>query len=408
MDPRLCILCRGARYLCGKAYCPILAKSLTLIKVSRVIESTEVEGSSPPSIFVGRIGYPKVLVGPATPPEHGNTAIYDLPEMWLDKPLEQIIAMRSSLIIARKPIEVTDIESRFVQALHELVLSLRPIDLEIVLEKPPRPRILFSDYEPPMGPRAPIKTFRIVGSGSSLRIVERVYSDTDLRAREAVIELYRHGVPVTHIQRMFSIGALGRGRSRRLVPTRWAITAVDSVISEYLIQKVRDLPELNRVMLFVRKVRGNLFAAILLPGRWSFEWMEAWFPGSTWNPHGNDVVIEGDYELYMGRDTYPSIGGCYYASRLATAEFLLKIGRQGVAVVLREIYPGFNIPIGVWFVRENVRAMYKSEPRIFDDLREALHELDEHSRLGSSTWIQHSRLLKRVLFEKRLLDFIVK
>ncbi len=376
------------------------------MKVGRVIESTEVEGSSPPSIFVGRVGYPKVFAGPATPPEHGNTIIYDLPEMWLNKPLEQIIAMRSSLIIARRPIDVTDVGSRFVQALHELVLSVKPIDIEVVLEKPPRPQIAFSDYEPPMGPRAPVKSFRIVGSGSSMHVIERVYSDTDLRAHEAIIELYQHGVPITHIQRMFSVGALGRGRNRKLVPTRWAITAVDDIVSEYLIRRVRELPELNRVMLFVRKIRGNLFAAILLPGKWSFEWMEAWFPGSTWNPQGSDIIIEGDYELYMGRNTYPSIGGCYYASRLATAEYMLQIGKQGVAVILREIYPGFNIPIGVWFVRENVRAMYRSEPRIFNNIREALRELDKHTRLGSSTWLRHSRLLKRALFEKRILDFI--
>ncbi|HIP56458.1 MAG TPA: hypothetical protein EYH02_00055, partial [Ignisphaera aggregans] len=323
VNSRLCVLCRGANRLCGRAYCPILARSMALMKLSRVVNTVNVEGSSPPSVFVGRIGYPKVLAGPATPPEHGNTSLYDLPELWLDIPLESIVAFRGSLIVARRPVNVYDVESRYVQTLQELVLSVDPVDIEITLRKPPRAEISLSDFEPPIGPRAPVKDFYIVSYRATHRVIEKVYSDTDLSAREAVVKLYESSIPVTHIQKLFSVGALGKKRSRRLVPTRYAITAVDVILSDHLLKRVRELPELDSVLLFTRSIHNNLFAAILIPGKWSFEWMEAWFPGSTWNPYGKEVVIEGDYELYKGRKSYPSIGGCYYASRLATAEYML-------------------------------------------------------------------------------------
>jgi len=55
-------------------------------------------GASPPSVFVGRYGYPKVKVGPLVPPLHGDTAILDMPELWLGKSIEEIVNYRLSLV----------------------------------------------------------------------------------------------------------------------------------------------------------------------------------------------------------------------------------------------------------------------------------------------------------------------
>jgi hypothetical protein len=50
------------------------------------------------------------------------------------------------------------------------------------------------------------------------------------------------------------------------------------------------------------------------PEEWSYELVEAWFPGTTWNPSGQHVGICSDWEPYEGRSSYASIGGCYYAA----------------------------------------------------------------------------------------------
>jgi hypothetical protein len=140
---------------------------------------------------------------------------------------------------------------------------------------------------------------------------------------------------------------------------------------------------------------------VIAPGAWSYEWIEAWFPHTTWNP-GATVEVEGDWEGYWGRTTYASLGGCYYAARLATAEYMLREGFQGTAVLIREIYEGFFLPIGVWFVRESVRALFRSRPERYDSLGEVLERLGRSTRLPLGVWLEKSALLGRMLRQERL------
>ena len=41
------------------------------------------EGSSPPSVFIGSYAYPKVYAGPIITGLHGDTRIMDAPESWI-------------------------------------------------------------------------------------------------------------------------------------------------------------------------------------------------------------------------------------------------------------------------------------------------------------------------------------
>ncbi len=408
IDARLCAVCRG-KGLCGLSYCPLLARRMALVKLRRVHGSREVYGSSPPSVFVGRYGYPYVSLGPSLPPVTGDTSIYDLPEKWLSLSLERILDYRWSLITGSRRVNIYSVDDPFIERLHELVLSVKPVDVEVSLEKPPKPMLSFSEYEPPQGPRAPLKEFRVVGNPWIPRVIDKVYSDTDLKAAEAIVELYRSGVPVTHIQRIFSVGALGARKNRRIVPTRWSITAVDDTISKHLVEKIKDYDEISEIEVYVRRYYDNLFIAILVPGKWSFEWMEAWWPGSTWNPGSDEIIVEGDYEGYRGRTTYASIGGCYYATRLAVAEYLYKRKKQATAIVLREIYPGFNLPIGVWFVRENIRAMLRRGPVLkTSEIWEALKIIDRETKLGLRKWLKASKLLQKILYVKRITEYLYR
>ena len=75
----LCIQCRGAKLLCGKARCPILVRWDSMMKTAPMVDRIDLDGSSPPGVFVGRFGYPKVYVGPLVPPVHGDTQILDAP-----------------------------------------------------------------------------------------------------------------------------------------------------------------------------------------------------------------------------------------------------------------------------------------------------------------------------------------
>lgn len=406
LNSSLCVLCRG-RGFCSLTYCPIIARARATFRLKEASLSPVVEGSTPPSVFVGRVGYPNIRVGPASPPVLGDTTLFDYPEKWKDLRIEDILEYRWSLITGFKVFNVREPTHKVLDEVRLLALSSKPVDVQMVLEKRPKPIITFSEYEPPQGPRAPLTGLKILGNPTIPRPLERAHYDTDLRASEAIIYLYSAGIPVSHIQKAFSLGSFGLGKRRKLVPTRWSITAVDSTLCRYILGEVKQYQPINEPLVFETRVHDNLFVAVLLPYKWSYEWLEAWWPGSTWNPSGLQVSIEGDYESYFGRSTYPSIGGCYYASMLATLEYLKFIKRQATAILMREIYPGFNLPIGVWFVRESCREMFKRGPALRpSNLKEICEFLDKHTRLGCSKWFSSSKLLGRVATTKHLEEFI--
>jgi hypothetical protein len=146
----------------------------------------------------------------------------------------------------------------------------------------------------------------------------------------------------------------------------------------------------------------------MIPSAWSYEAMEAWHPGTVWNPHGREIFLFSDWEDYDGRTTYAEIGGCYYSARLAVCEQLVKERRQATVIVLREAHPGYIMPVGVWQVRENVRNAMRQKPSTFNTLDEALKSVAGKFQIPLQRWIMKSELLKNALFQKKITDFLGK
>jgi len=403
----LCLLCKGGRMLCGKLRCPVIAKAQSLAKYGQMLDSDVVDGSTPPGVFVGRMGYPRVYIGPMVPPYHGDTEILDTPEMWMGKSIEQIIDYRFSLIRGKARASVYDAQSGggLLEKLQELAMGVHPADSQVTFTKKPRKILSLSEETQPFGPSAPLKSFRTSHVSVDKRI-EKAYYDGDLKAAEAFWGLYRKGVLVTRIQRALSIGMFGVGQRRKLVPTRWSITAVDSGLSLRLVDEIKQHETIDEYRVYSFRNLDNIFVAILMPERWSFEWIEAWFPKTTWNVDGTAPALMGDYESYGGRTTYASVGGCYYSTRLAAAERLSMERRQASALVLREIHPGYIVPVGVWNVRESVRSTLKTQPAKFDVLQKALGYASSKLTIPLRKWIENSVMLKQALFQKKITDFL--
>lgn len=405
----LCVACKGSRFLCGKTRCPIIVRANYFLKSIPLMQSEEVAGASPPSVFVGRIGYPYVYAGPLVPPIREDTSLYDLPEFWFGKSIDDIVGFRSLLIRGKCRVHVQKFEAagKIVEKTRELALAVNPVDVELMLKRKPRGFILLDDDVQPFGPSAPIKDM-LVGNARWDHQIEKAYYDTDLRAAEAVTELYGKGVLVTKIQRAFSVGAFGLKSNRRLVPTRWSITAVDSIISKQLMDKVKTFPEIGEYRVYESRYLDNIFEVLMIPNSWSYEAIEAWYPGTVWNPSGKNVVMYSDWEGYDGRTTYAEIGGCYYAARLAVCEQLVKEQRQATVIVLREAHPGYIMPVGVWQVRENVRNAMRQKPYTFKSLDEALKFIAGRFQIPIQRWIMRSVLLKNALFQKKITDFLAR
>jgi hypothetical protein len=370
------------------------------------MSNTDIDGASPPSVFIGRIGYPNVYVGPLVPPVHEDTSTFDLPEQWFGKSIDEIVGFRSLLVRGKHRVNVTEFNSagKIMDQTRELALADTSVDLELNLTKKPHGSIFMDDDVQPFGPSAPIRDLH-VGNVRFDHHVEKAYYDTDLKATHAVKELYSRGVLVSKIQKAFSVGAFGVEKNRRLVPTRWSITAVDDIISKSLVAQVKTFPEINEYRVYESTYLDNVFEILMIPSAWSYESMEAWYPGTTWNPNGTSVIIYSDNEGYNGRTTYAQIGGCYYSARLATCELLVKERRQATVVVLREARPGYIMPIGVWQVRENVRNAMRQTPLKFNTLAESLKHISGKFEIPMEQWIAQGKLLRQALFQRRLSDY---
>ena len=405
-SPSICALCRGTKLLCGKKRCPIIVKFHSKKKVKPLIDTLRIGGSSPPSVFIGRYGYPKVSIGPMIPPIMGDTSLIDTPELWLDRSIDDIVDFRSMLVRGTHRADVYDVEStnKIVEYTKELALSKNCVFTEAIFSKKPRGKIAFFDEAQPHGPSAPLRKFDITNPKYEQHI-EKAYYDTDLKSREAIFNLYKDGVNISKIQRAFSVGAFGVKKFRKFVPTRWSITAVDSNIGETLMKNTKTYPWINEFRVYYHNQFDNRWAVLMMPSEWQYELIEAWYPNTTWNPYGRGISIFNSYEFYKGRKTYAEIGGCYYSARLASNELLNKERRQAGVVVLREAHPGYIMPIGVWNVRESVRKALREPYRKFDTLDQALMFVSEKMDIPLQRWIKNSAVLKSMLYQKRLEDF---
>lgn len=213
-----------------------------LSKYANLFSSNYVEGSSPPSVFVGSYGYPKVLVGPMVPPVHGNTMEMDLPESWVGKSLEDIVNYRLSLVRGIQAVKVQEPHGRYIESLQDLAMSTNSTDSEVEFVKNTHASSFVDSTSAPFGPIGEIKSAKFSNSPSDSSI-QKMYYDKDVMSQEAVVELYNRGIEVSKIQKCFSIGMFGQ--NRKLVPTRWSITATDDIISKSLLGEIKHFDEID-------------------------------------------------------------------------------------------------------------------------------------------------------------------
>lgn len=408
IDPKLCVACKGGRMLCGIDPCPLLQKIRTRLPKVQV-GSRDLFGSSPPSLFVGRYGYPNVSVGPMLPPDHRNEAgarLLDAPQEWMRMTIPDVVGLRSSLVRTTHKVEVRQTQAagdifspdRILRVSQELALAARPVDTEVRLRRPPRfGEIGVGDFEAPHGPTVEVQKAALAENPRVEPAIERAANDTDLRAAEAITGLYGGGASVYHLERILSAGLLGLGRGRRLVPTRWSITATDDQIGLGLIEEVKLLPTIDKPVVHAGERFGNRFHILLVPRVWGFDSLEVWMKGSFWS---REVVAEEDFEDHDGRTTYAATAGGYYATRLSVLEHLIAIKRQATAIVLREITDAYTTPLGVWVVRETAKLALSSRPLEFEDLDSALRHVDRHAL--HKDWRRHARLLERIKTQRSL------
>lgn len=386
-----CIFCKSTSH--NYRNCPLA------FRVRRkTLAKTEYFGEAP-NVFIGHYGYPHVTVGFLNVEEYTEQ---DEPLKWSaeGKSIPEIIDLRTQLVNSTFPQHVKG-SSRLLTIGQEVGMAKKPAELELKVRKKPVFTLTFNGEAQPHGPRVPLTTARLTSNVTTDTRVERVVDDTDLKSAPALVTLYKKGFDEHFLRKLFSTGNLGVKTERKLVPTRWSITAVDDTLGKALISEIQKFPE-SDCQLYLGGYLGNEYAILLLDDVWSYELFEGYVPrvqkGGAW---------ETDYEPYSGRKAYASeTAGGYYAARLAILEKLKKQQRQAAVLALRFVTEEYSAPLGVWVVREAVRKAMAARPLVFGDRQLLLQYVTRYAQrrfgIDLQPLLKQSRLLKHLTTQTRL------
>lgn len=385
--------------ICGQENCK--KHSILLAKPKKI---TSFSGSSPPEVFVGKWNYPNVYTGILAPQEYGETEIMSSAEEWHRQklPIPTILKLRSKLIYGRTQSNIhkavsQDKRDKFIPVMQEVAMTYKSVGTEFKLKKPVSPHDEKEFRVPLISHAAPIDKVRLEENAPVKKKIEQLVSDTEVKSAPALVELHKSGIQNTELIKILSAGLLGLAKNRKLVPTRWSITAVDDTLSKERLSRIRHYPEISEIEVFSAYYLGNHYEFLLLPGKWSFEVLEKSLKGpGTWQ----------DYETFFPRKKYAeSVTGAYYANRLALTEYLEKIRRQCTCIVFREIRPEYTDPLGVGILRQTSRAAFENAPMKFATMKEALENIQARINQPVSNYTEKSFLLKTYGKQRRISEF---
>ena len=317
-----------------------------------------------PNLFVGRYGYPDINVGILSN-EHVDEE-YDDPLIWYKKGFDipKIVSMRSFLINSNFKSNIKSFNDRLFDITKEVAMARKPVDVEINLEKKPTYKLEVGSDITPYGPTVKMKKAKITENPVIPQKVEKVYSQDDLKASDAMSYLTKHEFDEHYLTKLLSAGTLGTKVSRKLVPTRWSITAVDDTLGKQNIKRIKDFDNRTDYWVYSGEYMGNFYVIMFFPEVWSYELFESYMPNDAWKL--KELKTFSDFEGFGGRKEYAynTVGG-YYAARLPVTEHLLSRKRQGSALLLRFVTDDYWVPLGVWVVRQTVRKTLSNKPLEF-------------------------------------------
>lgn len=384
--------------ICGEQDCK---KHYPLIY--KRFDNSEFSGSSPPDIFIGRWNYPNVNLGIISPIEIGNTKRMASHEIWHSENLQipEINRLKSQLIYTRSPgniFKALNKKDKIMEGIQEIAMSKKSVSAEFKIKN----KNIIKNQEkesfvPLVNNTVSLETLRLQENTKISSKIDYLVNDTEVKSKTAIIELEKSNIETSTIMKILSAGLLGLKQNRKLVPTRWSITAIDDTLSKEKLKKIRLYNHLGEIHIFSSYYLGNNYHFILIPGFWEFEVVEISMKNfKSWQ----------DYESFFPRKKYAeSVTGAYYANRLAVTEYLSKIKKQCKCIVLREIRPEYYSPLGVGILRETSRKAFSNKPKKFENINQTLNWINQNLRIPIKYFKEKSIILNRKEEQKTLFNF---
>lgn len=380
------------------------------------------------SVFVSRFNYPNtsvsLLVGNDSLNKKENKSLLPTPLLYrkINSQINDIVKSRKSLLNSAFQSGIYE-KTKRINDMHELIMARKPVDVEVNFKK----NIINSNdltfdnknIDMPISKYNDITQFKAISNVPFIKPVEKIYYDKDISLTQA-FKILNKKVDIYKLIDLFSSGALGKKLNKKLVPTKWSITASDDIASKHLIEEIRNFKFLSKFELYYSYYLGNHYLSILLPSFWSYELYEF----SIDNVIDKDKLIlnksnhqlitlndnHTDYEGFYGRKEYAynCVGG-YYAVRNSLTKYLYERKKQASALIFRFIDKSYYKPLGVWVCREASNFNYGKSIGFFDNYENAIKALNEFSlKLGISNlnqFINGSLLLKEYNQQKSLKNY---
>ncbi len=366
---------------------------------------------SAPTPFIGRFGYPQINIGILSPQFTGEMEGYDSPRTWAknNSKINEIADNRYSLVNSHQSGNVRALNDRFVKLCQEVALARISPEVEINLKKPPQLSLPLEREVAPFGPGSEIKTVRITSNTKMNSSLEKVFFDTDLKAADAITNLYNKGLEEQALTKIISVGGVGLKLHRKLVPTRWSITAVDDTIGRKLIKEIKNF-QIGEYQAHFGGGWGNYYLLLFFSEVWSYELFEIYLPKAInpWSKKG--YCYSTDFENYNGRKEYAKeTAGGYYAARLSLLEKVRQNNKQLACLALRFITSEYTLPLGVWVCREAARKSCQSPVVKFSSEELMLNYAKQfiQSKFGFdlSGILAQSQLLRQKTQQRKLTQF---
>src|SRR5208283_1127081 len=228
---------------------------------------------------------------------------YDNEKYWADNnfQIDDVLRLRNSLLNSRFRSRVQDsrLNKRFLEIAKDIAIASKPVDVEIELKNRLNLESGRDKTITPHGMRANLKQAKITGNVKIDMKVDRAMND-EIKASEGIEYLYKNNLTEYALSQILSVGALGLKKDKKLVPTKWSITATDDTIGKSILREIRDYQWVENYELFFGEFLGNQYVIMLFPSVFSYELFELYLPGSSWNP-SSEIKASTDYEYYSGR-----------------------------------------------------------------------------------------------------------
>ena len=118
------------------------------------------------------------------------------------------------------------------------------------------------------------------------------------------------------------------------------------------------------------------------------------------------ITIQSDCESLKRINHDPKIAGAYFAGKLAVEEHLDFRRRSSSAIIFREVRPEYVMPLGVWQVREGIRSSLKQICLKFDSISSAVLYATSRTSLSKIEWISTSKILKNLIMQSKISDYV--